>query len=342
MASSTVNVLEYLRSHTQVDLDALDIEVAKKMALGRPFEDATSNPIDIFTQLQNPANAGLAEQSLLTASELHPLHPTLRLEELAVEVAATILTIRIIPHIHGKVHLMVNPHYAYDTQNILNTTRRYHSILHHLNPTYDPSRIVMKVPATWEGMQACKILTADDTPLRIQTLATTVFSMQQCILAAEAGCISVSPFINDLESVVYPSDAESDNPDLQLCYTAQTYYTQHGLATRVKACAATSIEQILRLVGVHAHTIDPVHLDVMAVQWRSEAELRALSLFGQTQRSQYDGSLSYGNDKARFQRDFAASGAGRAAQGKLDRALDVFGEFQKKAERRIGDCDCGV
>ena len=119
--------------------------------------------------------------------------------------------------------------------------------------------------------------------------------------------------------ISHTSDAESDNPDLQLCYTAQTYYTQHGLATRVKACAATSIEQILRLVGVHAHTIDPVHLDVMAVQWRSEAELRALSLFGQTQRSQYDGSLSYGNDKARFQRDFAASGAGRGAQGKLDR-----------------------
>ncbi|KAE8391162.1 hypothetical protein BDV23DRAFT_182877 [Aspergillus alliaceus] len=246
MTSSSVNVLEYLRSKTQVDLDALDVEVAKKGVLGSSFEDATSNQIDVFTHLENPVNTDLVKESISITAELHPLYPSLRFEELAVEVAGAILATRITPHIGGKVHLMVNPYYAFDRQRVVETAKRYHFILHHLNHKYDPSRIVIKVPATWEGMQACKFLNTDDSDMRVLTLATTVFSMEQYILAAEVGCVSVSPFINDLRRIVYPSHTDNnDDLDLDLCIQAQAYYTHHGTLTRVKACAAASVDQVL-------------------------------------------------------------------------------------------------
>ena len=54
----------------------------------------------------------------------------------------------------------------------------------------------MKVPATWEGLQACKRLKADG----IKTLATTLFTMEQVVLAGEAVCISISPFAYELRA----------------------------------------------------------------------------------------------------------------------------------------------
>lgn len=54
----------------------------------------------------------------------------------------------------------------------------------------------MKVPSTWEGLQACSRLKSDG----IKTLATTAFTMEQVILAGEAGCISISPFAHELRA----------------------------------------------------------------------------------------------------------------------------------------------
>lgn len=76
----------------------------------------------------------------------------------------------------------------------------YHSLFSHIDPEIQLDRVVMKVPATWEGLQACKALTLEG----IQTLATTVFSMEQCILAGEVGCVSISPFIHDLKRLSMP------------------------------------------------------------------------------------------------------------------------------------------
>lgn len=39
----------------------------------------------------------------------------------------------------------------------------------------------------------------------IKTLATTIFTMEQAILAAEMGCTHISPFMNELKTVIDPS-----------------------------------------------------------------------------------------------------------------------------------------
>lgn len=114
---------------------------------------------------------------------------------------------------------MVNPSYSYNTEAIFANAQRkimlfglyvkkrdvnlYVAGLHHIckivDPDFDTSHLVTKVPATWEGMQASRQLKRSG----IKTLATTIFSMEQAILAGEAGCISISPFVHELKTETY-------------------------------------------------------------------------------------------------------------------------------------------
>lgn len=55
----------------------------------------------------------------------------------------------------------------------------------------------MKVPATWEGLQACRELKS----INVKTLATTLFTMEQVVLAGEVGCVSISPFVHELKAL---------------------------------------------------------------------------------------------------------------------------------------------
>lgn len=71
----------------------------------------------------------------------------------------------------------------------------------YLQPAFDLSRLIIKVPSTWEGLQACRKLKG----LGVKTLGTTLFTLEQGILAAEAGCIYVSPFLNELRAGIDPT-----------------------------------------------------------------------------------------------------------------------------------------
>ncbi|KAJ5711139.1 hypothetical protein N7488_005295 [Penicillium malachiteum] len=326
---SCVNALEYLRSKTQIDLDDLDIDVAKRGAMGSPFADATSNQILVLLQVQNPANADLVQRTLSITNELHPRYPALTFEELAVEVAAVHLAIRVLPYISGRVHVMANPCYSFDTSRIIEAGKRYHSLFRYFDAKYDLTRVVMKVPSTWEGLQACRTLTTES----VQTLGTTVFSMEQCILAGEAGCLSVSPFIHDLKKLVSPNYKDED-PVIKLCVQAQMYYKSHNIPTRVKACSSGSLDEILQLAGVDAHTLELVEIDALAREMRDRHLLHSINLFEAPKNiSSYCTAEypSYANDEARFRVDLAASKGGMS-QLKLYRAIDIFCDYQKNVE----------
>jgi len=68
------------------------------------------------------------------------------------------------------------------------------------------SRLCVKVVATWEGLQACRKLTA----LGIKTLATTLFTMEQAILAGEVGCLYIAPFVHELKAFFDETLVESN------------------------------------------------------------------------------------------------------------------------------------
>ena len=57
--------------------------------------------------------------------------------------------------------------------------------------------VAVKVPLTWDGLKACKTLTAEGTMVNV----TLCFSANQALLAAKAGATFVSPFIGRLDDI---------------------------------------------------------------------------------------------------------------------------------------------
>lgn len=68
-------------------------------------------------------------------------------------------------------------------------------LFQHIQPGFDVDRISIKIPSTWEGMMACRTLELAG----IRTLATTLFTMAQAVLAAEVGCTYIAPYVNELK-----------------------------------------------------------------------------------------------------------------------------------------------
>lgn len=144
-------------------------------------------------------------------------------------------------------------------------------------------------------MQACRKLKS----LNVKTLATTLFSMEQAVLAAEAGVVYISPFLNDLRATFDSSyvlfapprwrmtlmhrhvitSIQDPNPIFDIVVQAQRYYEQHSYATRVKACCAVNAEQILQVAGVHAYTAPADQLRELASMQEPVAKLVKRSRF---------------------------------------------------------------
>jgi len=76
----------------------------------------------------------------------------------------------------------------------------YVQLFQHVEPGFDVTRIAIKIPSTWEGMMACHTLELAG----VRTLATTLFSMPQAVLAAEVGCTYISPYVNELKVHMIP------------------------------------------------------------------------------------------------------------------------------------------
>ena len=191
----SINVLQYLRSKTHVDFDSLDKKQCQELG---PFSDCTTNQIDSYLTLCEPEQAVTVQQSAAMARRVLPDYPGIPYEELAFEIGMCRIGLNMIPWIQGNVHIMNNPSEAYNYEYAVRNARRLYHLCRRLQPECDLSRVVIKVPATWEGLQACRTLKAEN----VKTLATTTFSFEQAVLAGEAGCTSVSPFIHELRTQV--------------------------------------------------------------------------------------------------------------------------------------------
>lgn len=64
-----------------------------------------------------------------------------------------------------------------------------------LAPDFDTKRVCIKIPATWEGLQACREVEAKG----VATLATTMFCMEQAAQAAAMNCTYIAPYVNELK-----------------------------------------------------------------------------------------------------------------------------------------------
>ncbi|OQE12321.1 hypothetical protein PENVUL_c001G09544 [Penicillium vulpinum] len=315
--------LDYMRSRTLVDCDTMDDEVAKTFG---PFQDCTSNQAIALAELSKPERFDVLTASRAEASILHLRH-SIDENELAVEIAMVTLTLEMAKHIGGRVHVQVNPYSSYSTEKIVVNALRIVQLFQNLQPGFNANRICIKIPSTWEGMMACRTLELAG----VHTLATTLFSMTQAVLAAEVGCTYIAPYANELK--VHFEAGYVDNAKLlPLCVAIQKYYNSINSRIKVLPASLASVEDMFALAGADHITISPGLLTQLTQPYAENVK----SLFDVAPTLPIPArDVSFMNDPGRYKITFARDQGG-ASQIKLTDAINIFCDAQDELERLLG------
>ena len=114
--------------------------------------------------------------------------------------------------------------------------------------------IAVKVPLTWDGLKACKVLSGEGRMVNV----TLCFSANQALLAAKAGATFISPFIGRLDDI---------NLDgLQLIADIRRIYDNYGFQTQILAASIRSANHMSECakIGADVATAPPAVIKAMA------------------------------------------------------------------------------
>jgi transaldolase len=107
--------------------------------------------------------------------------------------------------------------------------------------------ITVKVPLTWDGLKACKVLSGEGKMVNV----TLCFSANQALIAAKAGATFISPFIGRLD------DINLDGMDL--IADIRQIYDNYGYDTQILAASVRTVNHVTQaaLVGADVMTAPP-------------------------------------------------------------------------------------
>ncbi|THH37206.1 fructose-6-phosphate aldolase [Aliishimia ponticola] len=100
--------------------------------------------------------------------------------------------------------------------------------------------IAVKLPLTWDGLKACKVLSGEGKMVNV----TLCFSANQALIAAKAGATFISPFIGRLD------DINLDGMDL--IEDIRTIYDNYGFDTQILAASIRSVNHVLESARIGA------------------------------------------------------------------------------------------
>jgi transaldolase len=139
--------------------------------------------------------------------------------------------------------------------------------------------VLIKIAATWEGIQAARILQREG----IQCNLTLLFSFCQAVACGEAGVRLISPFVGRIYDW-YKKTAGSgwdeaahagpNDPGVKSVAQIYTYYKKFDVDTEVMGASFRNVGQISALAGCDLLTISP---ELLALLQASDAPVaRAL------------------------------------------------------------------
>ncbi len=248
------SVLEQLKSMTVVVADTGDFNSIQKY---EP-RDSTTNPSLIYSAIQQPEYQPLLEDALEDAKKSEKeRHKQLKhfLDKLAVNFGLEIL--KIIP---GRVSTEVDARLSFDKDATTEKARKLISM--YQDAGIDSNRILIKIAATWEGIEAAAQLEKEG----IHCNLTLLFGMAQAAACAEAGVTLISPFVGRIldwhkkdQGVDYISAIE--DPGVISVKHIYQYYKKFGYKTEVMGASFRNVGEIMELAGCDLLTIAPKLLE---------------------------------------------------------------------------------
>jgi transaldolase len=134
-------------------------------------------------------------------------------------------------------------------------------------------RVLIKVAATWEGIQAARVLEREG----IHCNLTLLFAFCQAVACGEAGVTLISPFVGRIYDWTKKQAgaawdeaamAGANDPGVKSVERIYAHYKHFGIATEVMGASFRNVGQIIALAGCDLLTISP---DLLAQLQASEA-----------------------------------------------------------------------
>ncbi|MDO9423254.1 MAG: transaldolase [Methylobacter sp.] len=304
-------LLEQLRKMTVVVADTGDIQAIETFTP----HDATTNPSLITAAAQMPQYQGIVDDTLKGARETLGKDAsaaqvaTLAFERLAVSFGHKILEV-----IPGRVSTEVDARLSFDTDASIAVGRDLIAMYEAQGVSRE--RVLIKIAATWEGIQAAAVLEKEG----IHCNLTLLFGLHQAIACAENGITLISPFVGRIldwykKDTGRDSYAPAEDPGVLSVTEIYNYYKKFGYKTEVMGASFRNIGEIVELAGCDLLTIAPA---LLAELQSTEGDLeRKLDPKNASNASIEKMTI----DKATFDRMHAEN---RMASDKLAEGIDGF------------------
>lgn len=247
-----MNKLEQLRQMSVVVADTGDIEAIRKF---QP-QDCTTNPSLILKAAQLPGYSPLVRELIDAAPK--GSDPDDILDHLTVRIG-TELT-KIVP---GNVSTEVDAYLSFEKTLAVAKARKLIALYEEQGVGKD--RILIKLAATWEGIEAARELLDDG----IRCNLTLIFSLEQAIACAQAGVYLISPFVGRItdwykKAQGVESFTIAEDPGVQSVRQIYAHFKEHGYQTVVMGASFRSAAQVEALAGCDRLTVSPALLAEMA------------------------------------------------------------------------------
>lgn len=250
-----MNQLEALKSFSTVVADTGDFN---QLATFTP-QDATTNPSLILKAVQSPEYKHLLREvaSRYRAEELDET-----VDRLLVRFGCEILSI-----VPGRVSTEVDARLSFDTAATVARGERLAKL--YKSEGIPIERVLIKVAATWEGIQAAEQLQRNG----IRTNMTLLFALCQAISCAQAKVQLISPFVGRIydwhkkhagQNWVDSEHVGSNDPGVKSVRSIYNYYRTFGISTEVMAASFRNVNQIIALAGCDLLTISPDLLSALS------------------------------------------------------------------------------
>ena len=260
-----MNQLDALKQYTTVVADSGDF---RQLDAFQP-RDATTNPSLILKAVQKTDYRSLLTD---TVAKFRGRALDEIIDRLLVRFGAEILAI-----IPGRVSTEVDARLSFDTNASVTRAERIIELYQAEGIHID--RVLIKVAATWEGIQAAAQLERRG----IHTNLTLLFSFCQAVACGQAKVQLVSPFVGRIYDWYKKSagaswdeaaNAGANDPGVKSVREIYNHFKHFGIATEVMGASFRNVGQIVALAGCDLLTISP---DLMAQLAASKAPLhRAL------------------------------------------------------------------
>ena len=245
----TKNALDSLRDVTKIVVDSSNFKsIAKFSSI-----DATTNPSLLIKSIGDEDYKGFIKQ-------VSYKYPNLCNKDIAREVIISFAE-EILKVITGRVSIEVDPSVAFNSQR---TELEALKIIESCSArNISLKRVLIKIPATWEGILAAKKLEKKNIGCNL----TLLFSQVQAVACADAGVKMISPFVGRISDWWKKQGLQwgaiSDDPGVKFVRSVYFHLKKKKYSTEVMAASFRSIDQIFSLAGLDLLTISPSLLSTM-------------------------------------------------------------------------------